>query len=238
MSTESTSLTELTTRYTLSIDHQLALRAARRRLDDEFAETFNTETVERFLAGSYDQFATGASIPNYVHIFAERFARLRLVAFSRVEGHLDAARPIVLFVCRSNDLYSPMARGLFERTAGVSALAWSAGLRPSVGLSPHVEAVMNSAGVRMSDEFPKPIAPEMLNAATVVVTFGCEDDIAPAPGRRHYAVPAPAFDTTDRDELQRLRTWLEDGMSELHKALFPTKAAALAPGHHSATFTP
>jgi protein-tyrosine-phosphatase len=238
MSTESTNIRELAARYTLSIDHQQALRAASRRLNEEFAGLFNSETVERFLAGSYEQYATAAKIPNYVHIFAERFARQRLFAFARVEGHLSAARPIVLFVCVANDLYSPMARGLFERLAGPSALAWSAGLKPGVGLRDGVADAMNGVGVSMVDEFPNPIAPEMLSAATTVVTFGCAEDTPVLPGREYYAVPAPIVDISKSGEVEKLRGWLDDGMRELYQSLFPAAATTGAPGHRSVTYAP
>lgn len=237
MSAEPTNINELADRYTLSIDLQLALRAASRRLNDEFTSLFNTETIERFLAGSFEQFAAGAKFPHYVHIVAERFARQRLIAFSRVEGHLSAARPIVLFVCIGNDLYSPMARGLFEKLAGPSALAWSAGLRPTIALRDGVEATMNRAGVAMIDEFPKPIAPEMLSAATTVVTFGCEDETPVLPGRSYYAVPAPVIDTANTVELEKLRVWLADGMKQLHESLFTATARSAVPGHRSVTST-
>jgi len=238
LATELTTINEIADRYTLCIDHQIALRAASKRLNSEFACLFNSETVERFLAGSYEQFAAGARFPNYVHIFAERFARERLFAFARVEGHLSAARPIVLFVCASNDLYSPMARALFEQMAGTSALAWSAGLRPSVALRDGVYAEMKRVGVSMINEYPKPIAPEMFSAATIVVTFGCADECAVRPGCEHYALPAPPIHAAAPGELERLRGWMDDCMKQLHQRLFPGERAPDTVGHLSLTFAP
>ena len=59
----------------LSIDQRLALRTAATRLETEFADTFGTETIERFLHTSYDQFAGRATVPNFLPLLAERFAR-------------------------------------------------------------------------------------------------------------------------------------------------------------------
>ena len=59
----------------LSIDQRLALKTATTRLEVDFADTFGPETIERFLHSSYDQFAGRATIPNFLPLLAERFAR-------------------------------------------------------------------------------------------------------------------------------------------------------------------
>src|SRR5205823_2713240 len=61
----------------LSIDQQLALRTAAVRLADEFTDIFGGETIERFLHTSYDQFAVRSSVPHFLPLLAERFARQR-----------------------------------------------------------------------------------------------------------------------------------------------------------------
>ena len=48
------------------------------RLADEFDGIFGTETIERFLHSSYDQFADRATVANFLPLLAERFARQRL----------------------------------------------------------------------------------------------------------------------------------------------------------------
>jgi hypothetical protein len=71
-------------RGNLSIDQQLALKTAATRLEREFDGTFGVETIERFLHSPYDQFAGGATVPNFLPLLAERFARQRLNALARV----------------------------------------------------------------------------------------------------------------------------------------------------------
>lgn len=216
---ELTSLGEVNQRYSLSIDHQLALKAARRRLTEEFGTVFNPETIERFLAGSYDQYATAARFPHYVHVLAERYARQRLIAFGQVEHYLNAGRPIVLFVCEANDLYSPMARGLLARRAGGEVLAWSAGVAPAVGLRDHVETVMNGMGVSLADEFPRPVAPEMLAAATAVALLGCANEFPVVPGRKYFEAEVPAVATGDAAEMARIAEWMDHSVANLLAAL-------------------
>ena len=43
----------------ITLDQQVALKGAAGRLARDFAGTFNTETIERFLYSSYDEFAGG-----------------------------------------------------------------------------------------------------------------------------------------------------------------------------------
>ena len=73
----------------LSIDQQLALRTAATNLAREFDGTFGTETIDRFLHSSYDEFAGRAAVLNYLPLLAERFARQRLRALAKVEGKHD-----------------------------------------------------------------------------------------------------------------------------------------------------
>lgn len=86
----------------LTIDHLHALRSAASRLQDEFEGVFSEETIERFLHSTYDQFASRARLPHFLPLLAERFARQRLHALARVEGHHNDGRPTVLFLCVHN----------------------------------------------------------------------------------------------------------------------------------------
>ena len=104
--------------HALSIDQQYALRAAATRLRDEFDGVFSTETIERFLETSYDQFAGRATVHNFLPLMAERFARQRLQALAKVEGIGDSGTPIVLFLCVHNAGRSQMALGWFNHLAG------------------------------------------------------------------------------------------------------------------------
>ncbi|MFI7000007.1 ATP-binding cassette domain-containing protein [Nocardia sp. NPDC050175] len=76
--------------------------AAATRLQREFAEFFGVETIEKFLDASFNQFASRATVLNFLPLLAERFARQRLQALVRVEGKALTGKPIVLFVCVHN----------------------------------------------------------------------------------------------------------------------------------------
>ncbi|WP_431906361.1 arsenate reductase ArsC [Micromonospora carbonacea] len=168
-----------------SVDQQLALRTAATRLAAEFDGTYGAETIERFLHASYDQFATAGSVPHHLPLLAERFARQRLRALARVEGHHRDGRPVALFLCTHNAGRSQMALGFFAHLAGERAVAWSGGSEPGVEVNPAAVAAMAERGVDISGEFPKPWTDEIVRAADIVVTMGCGDACPVFPGTRY-----------------------------------------------------
>ena len=169
----------------LTVDQQLALKSAAARLAEQFEGVFGTETVERFLTSSYDQFATRATAVNFLPVMAERFARQRLKALARVEGKADDGLPTVLFLCVHNAGRSQMALGWFEHLAGDRAVAWSGGSEPGNEVNPAAIAAMKEIGIDISAEFPKPWTDEIVQAADVVVTMGCGDACPLFPGKRY-----------------------------------------------------
>ena len=196
-------------RRDLSVDQQLALRTAASRLQSEFDGIFGAETIERYLHSSYDQFATNAAFPNFLPLLAERFARQRLHALARVEGHHDG-RPIVLFLCVHNAGRSQMALGFFQHLAGDNAVAWSGGTEPGHEINPAAIAAMRERGIDITAEFPKPWTEEIVQAADVVITMGCGDACPLYPGKRYldWELDDPAGKTVDdvrpiRDEIER-----------------------------------
>ncbi|MER7003223.1 arsenate reductase ArsC [Dactylosporangium sp. NPDC000555] len=194
----------------LSVDQHLALRTAALRLAGEFDGMYGTETIERFLHTSYDRFASLSSVPNFLPLLAERFARQRLRALARVEGHHHDGKPVVLFLCTHNAGRSQMALGFFAHLAGDRAVAWSGGSEPGFEINPAAVAAMAERGIDITDEYPKPWTDEIVRAATVVVTMGCGDACPVFPGTRYenWDVDDPAgLGVADvrpiRDELER-----------------------------------
>ncbi|GAB3412483.1 arsenate reductase ArsC [Flindersiella endophytica] len=193
----------------LSIDQQHALHTAAARLGGEFDGTFGNETIERFLHSSYDEFASHSTVPNFLPLLAERFARQRLHALARVEGHHDG-RPIVLFLCVHNAGRSQMALGFFQHLAGDNALAWSGGSEPGHEVNPSAVEAMRERGIDITGEYPKPWTDEIVRAADVVVTMGCGDACPVFPGKRYlnWELDDPAGKNVEavrpvRDEIER-----------------------------------
>ena len=169
----------------LTTERRLALRSAAARLADEFRGLFPAETIERFLAASWDQFAMNATTLNFVPLLAERFARQRLQALARVEGKTNDGLPTVLFLCVHNAGRSQMALGWFNHLAGGRAVAWSGGSQPTSDVNPAAVAAMAEVGIDISTEYPKPWTDEIVRAADVVITMGCGDACPLFPGKRY-----------------------------------------------------
>lgn len=146
----------------LTIDQRLALKSAAAHLATEFTDVFNTETIERFLHSSYDQFAGRASVVNYLPLLAERFARQRLRALAKVEGLSNDGKPTVLFLCTHNAGRSQMAMGFFEKLAGERAVAWSGGSEPGTSVNEAAIEAMAERGIDISGEYPKPWTDEVV----------------------------------------------------------------------------
>ncbi|MFI7677285.1 arsenate reductase ArsC [Actinophytocola sp. NPDC049390] len=193
----------------LSIDLMHALTTAATRLHAEFDGTFGTETIERFLHTGYDQLAAHSTVPNFLPLLAERFARQRLHALAKVEGHA-AGTPTVLFLCVHNAGRSQMALGFFQHLAGDRAVAWSGGSEPAHEVNPSAVAAMAERGIDISREFPKPWTDEIVRAADVVITMGCGDACPVFPGKRYldWQLDDPAGKGVEdvrpvRDEIER-----------------------------------
>lgn len=197
-------------RPNLSVDQQLALLTAARRLRDDFDGVFGEQTIERFLYTSYDQFAGRATVANFLPLLAERFARQRLHALAKVEGLSHDGRRVVLFLCVHNAGRSQMALGFFRHLAGDAAIGWSGGSEPGTEVNPAAVQAMAERGIDISQEFPKPWTDEVVRAADVVISMGCGDACPIFPGKRYldWTVDDPAGRGVEdvrpiRDEIER-----------------------------------
>ncbi|MPY92779.1 MAG: arsenate reductase ArsC [Acidimicrobiia bacterium] len=194
----------------LTKEQQHLLRGAATNLASEFDGTFGRETIEEFLASSYEQFAADARVFTYVPLLAERFARQRLRALAKVEGKADNGLPTVLFLCVHNAGRSQMALGWFNHLAGDRAIAWSGGSEPGQEVNPAAIAAMVEVGIDIRQEYPKPWTTEIVQAADVVITMGCGDACPIFPGKRYedWQLEDPAGQGIDavrpiRDEIER-----------------------------------
>lgn len=170
---------------TVTIDQASSLAPAVERLAREFEGTLGADTIERFVRASYAQLAATATVPTFLPVLSERFARQRLRAISRLDGGGTATTPTVLFLCVHNAGRSQMALGFLQHHAGDGAVGWSGGSEPGVSVNPVAIEVMAERGIDISGEYPKPWTEEIVRAADVVVTMGCGDECPYFPGKRY-----------------------------------------------------
>jgi arsenate reductase len=210
----------------LTPDQRHALRVAAANLHDEFEGVFGTETIELYLQTSYDQFAEGATVHNFLPLMAERFAKQRLQALARVEGKATDGTPVVLFLCVHNAGRSQMALGWFNHLSAGRAVAWSGGSEPGTQINPAAVAAMAEVGIDITGEFPKPWTDDIIKAADVVVTMGCGDACPLFPGKRYedWELDDPAG--RDVAEVRRIRDEIRGRVEVLLAQIVPTSADA------------
>ena len=84
----------------------------------------------------------------------------------------------VLFTCVGNSGRSQMAEAFFNHLAKGKARAISAGTNPAANVEPTVVKVMKEVGIDVSGNKPKPLTPEMIDQANLVITMGCGAEAA------------------------------------------------------------
>ena len=107
---------------------------------------------------------------------------------------MSKEQPEVLFVCVHNAGRSQMAAVLTHFLSGGKVHVRSAGSIPASEINPGVIEVMGELGLDLSQEFPKPLTDDIVQAADVVITMGCGDACPIFPGKRYldWVVDDPA----------------------------------------------
>ena len=165
-------------------------------LADEFKGTYSIESIQRLADEAAERFAD-APVRDYVPLLTYKFTRQRLQALAQAEGKVEKQKPEVLFVCVHNAGRSQMAAVLASHLSGGRVNVRSAG-SCRLAINPMVVEAMEELALDLSDEFPKPLTDEFVQAADVVITMGCGDACPIYPGKRYEdweiddPQPAPA----------------------------------------------
>jgi arsenate reductase (thioredoxin) len=105
-----------------------------------------------------------------------------------------SSKPSVIFVCVHNAGRSQMAAGFARHLGGDAVDVRSAGSEPGDAVNPAAVEAMAEVGIDISDQTPKKLTYEAVEASSVVVTMGCGDACPVFPGTsyRDWALPDPA----------------------------------------------
>jgi len=189
------------------------IRRVAQTLRQEFAGAFGPETIQRFMAESYEMFAH-ARVKAFLPVLVERFTRQRLGALARAEGRSTSTVPAVVFLCVHNAGRSQMAAGWLQHLVGDGVEVYSGGSDPASEINAAAVDAMAEVGVDIAGEFPKPWTDEIIRGADVIVTMGCGDACPVYPGKTYqdWELTDPAGLGVDavrpiRDDIgQRVRT--------------------------------
>lgn len=94
-------------------------------------------------------------------------------------------KPSALFVCVHNAGRSQMAAGFLRALSAGAVEVRSAGSVPADQINPVAVAAMAEVGIDITDQNPKILTPEAVQASDVVITMGCGDVCPIFPGKRY-----------------------------------------------------
>lgn len=98
---------------------------------------------------------------------------------------MTSPKPSVLFVCVHNAGRSQIAAGYLRRLAGDRIEVRSAGSAPAESLNPAAVQAMAEEGIDITDQQPRVLTPDAVQASDVVITMGCGDTCPFYPGKRY-----------------------------------------------------
>ncbi|WP_327686298.1 arsenate reductase ArsC [Streptomyces sp. NBC_00467] len=123
----------------------------------------------------------------------------------------SASAASVLFVCVHNAGRSQMAAGFLRHLAGDRVEVRSAGSLPGDQVNPAAVAAMAELGIDISDQKPKVLTTEAVQASDYVITMGCGDACPYFPGKEYldWVLEDPAGQGVEavrpiRDEIKGL----------------------------------
>ena len=133
--------------------------------------------------------------------------------------------PEVLFVCVHNAGRSQMAAALTSHLSGGLVQVRSAGSTPANEINPCVVDAMAELGLDLSQEFPKPLTDDAVQAADVVINMGCGDACPFFPGKRYldWVVDDPAGQSIET--VRRIRDDIRERVGGLLRELGIERAA-------------
>lgn len=195
---------------------RLRLAAATDRLAEEFDGIYDRPTIGALVEESAESLSARGITP-FVHILAERFARERLRAQAQTEGRLAKPSPQVLFVSVGGGGRALMGAALLQRRAGDAVNIHSAG---SGETAENVREVMAEVGCNLDEAFTRPLTPEVLANADIVVTMARSVGEVQVPHNvRHLDWRVGNPGEADLDEVRRVREDIERRVEVLAEEL-------------------
>jgi protein-tyrosine-phosphatase len=208
-------------------------RALRARLDQvvdqlavEFDGIYDRDAIRVLVDESADQLASG-QVAGFVPILAHRFARERLRAQAQADGRLAKTVAEVLFVSLTGAGRAQMGAALLSRRAGEAVVVHSAGSHAFGAVDENVLTAMEEIGIDMTEAFTRPLTPEVLAGADVVVTMGRSvGTVEVPPETRHveWRVGDPAG--AELPEVRRVRDDIDRRVESLTAELLERVSAS------------
>ena len=128
---------------------------------------------------------------------------------------LSASVGLVLFVCVENTFRSVLSEALFNAAPPPGWRAESAGVQAAAALNPVVVDLLAEIGIRLGPKTPRTVTPELIAAASRVVTFGCLDRCPIGAKDKAEDWPIPGATGRSKEELRAIRDELRRRIADL-----------------------
>jgi protein-tyrosine-phosphatase len=212
-------------------DVQARLARSVDQLEKEFTGLFDRGHIDAVVRESAEQLA-GATVDSFLPVLAHRFARERLRAQAQAEGKLAKTLVEVVFVSITGGGRARMAASLLEEKTGDAVSVHTAGSGAAAGIDPNVRVAMEEVGIDLADKYTRPLTPEVLASADLIITMGKSVGDIPIPaGARHldWRVGDPAG--ADLDEVRRVREDIKRRVDQLaHELDIASVSTAMTTG--------
>jgi len=141
-------------------------------LTAQFAATASRQRIEELFQDSVAQLRGRSTVESYIPTLAARLTSERLRARGQVDGSIAKDVPEVLFVSLHGAGRAQIAAALARSFAHESLSAHTAGSGEFGELEPNLVTAMHEIGIDVEGAFSRPLTPEVLDAADVIVTMG------------------------------------------------------------------
>ncbi len=132
---------------------------------------------------------------------------------------LGVAVRTVLFVCVENTFRSVLSEALFNAIAPPGWRAESAGVQPAAVINPVAVDLLRETGIALGPKTPRLVTPELVAAASRVVTFGCLDRCPRGAEGKSEDWPVPGSTGKRMPELRSIRDELAARVARLARSL-------------------
>jgi protein-tyrosine-phosphatase len=202
----------------------LRLKTTRDSLQHAFRDVLTPEEIDAILDDSVAQIHSGSNFDDYVPALAERLARDRLRAAAQSSGRIAKNVPEVLFVGLHDTGRGQMGAAIMHSLGGARVSVQSAGTGGErAPVDPGVIEAMREIGLTLDGAYSKPLTPEVLRAADIVVTMGASAGIVEVPeGTRHIDWRIGDPSGAPLDEVRHIRDDIHARVEKLLVELTPT----------------
>jgi protein-tyrosine-phosphatase len=202
---------------------RLHLKTSRDNLHADFDTLLSPSHVDTVFDDSIARIHGKGRFDDYVPALAEKLARERLKAAAQSEGLLKKNVPNVLFVALHDTGRGQMGAAIMRTLAGERINVQSAGTRGDVApVDPGVAKAMEEIGIELAGTYSKPLTPEVLQAADVVVTMSKSTGQFEIPeGVRHVDWRLGDPGGAPPDEIRRIREDIKARVQALIDELAP-----------------